>query len=63
MLFKGKDEWLVSGLKLVIRKFEQTDEYKQLKRVSDLINKLKADKKKQYHAQTYTYKVTEFYLV
>ena len=45
MVFKRKDEWLVSGLKLVIRKFEQTDEYKQLKKVSDLINKLKADQK------------------
>ena len=45
MVFKGKDESLVSGLKLVIRKFEQTDEYKQLKKVFDLINKLKADQK------------------
>ena len=42
MVFKERDEWLATGLKL---KFEETDEYKEVKKVSDLINKIKADHK------------------
>ena len=42
MVFKSHCEWLVSGLTVVVRKFV---EYKQVKKVSDLINKIKAGQK------------------
>ena len=45
MVFKERDKWLSTGLKLRFKKFEETDEYKQLKKVSDLVNKIKADQK------------------
>ena len=45
MIFKARSKWFVSGLKVVIRKFEEIDEYKQVKKVSDLISKIKADQK------------------
>ena len=45
MVFKERDEWLATGHKLRFRKFEETDEYKEVKKVSDLINKIKADRK------------------
>ena len=45
MVFKEHDEWLASGLKLRFKNFEETDEYKEVKKVSDLINKIKADQK------------------
>ena len=45
MVFKERDEWLATGLKLRFKKFEETDEYKEVKKVSDLINKIKADQK------------------
>ena len=48
MVFKEHDEWLATGLKLRFKKFEETDECKEVKKVSDLINKIKADQKKQY---------------
>ena len=46
MVFKERDEWLATGIKLRFKKFEETDECKEVKKVSDLINKIKADKKK-----------------
>ena len=45
MVFKERGEWLATGLKLRFKKFEETDEYKEVKKVSDLINKIKADQK------------------
>ena len=45
MVFKERDEWLATGLKLRFRKFEETDEYKEVKKVSNLINKIKVDQK------------------
>ena len=45
MVFKERDEWLATGLKLKFKKFEETDEYKEVKKVSDMINKIKADQK------------------
>ena len=45
MIFKGRGEWLATGLKLRFKKFEETDEYKEVKKVSDLINTIKADQK------------------
>ena len=32
IFFKGRDEWLVSGLKLKTKKFEGSDEYKEVKK-------------------------------
>ena len=45
MVFKERDEWLVTRLKLRFKKFEEIDEYKEVKKVSDLSNKFKADQK------------------
>ena len=45
MLFKERDEWLATGLKLRFKKFEKTNEYNKVKKVSDLINKIKEDQK------------------
>ena len=45
IVFKGHDKWLATGLKLRFKKFEETDEYKEVKKVSDLINKFKADQR------------------
>ena len=45
MFFKECEEWLVTGLKLKTKKFENSDEYKEIERVSDLINKIKIEKK------------------
>ena len=45
MVFKERDEWLATGLKLRFKKFEETDEYKEVKKVSDSINKIEADQK------------------
>ena len=47
MFFKEREEWLVTGLKLKTKKFENSDEYKEIERVSDLINKIKNEKKKK----------------
>ena len=38
MIFKGGDEWLAAGLKIKIKTLEETEEYKQVEKVSDLIN-------------------------
>ena len=55
MVFKERDEWLATGLKLRFKKFEETDEYKELKKVSDLINKIKADQKNNItHGEIHT---------
>ena len=43
MAFKERDEWLATGLKLGFKNFEETDECKEVKKVSDLINKIKAE--------------------
>ena len=47
MFFKGKDEWLMTGLDLKIRllQVEDLEEYKDIKKLSDLIKKSKSDKK------------------
>ena len=45
MFFKEREEWLVIGHKLKTKKFEDSDEYKEVKKVSDLINKIKNEKK------------------
>ena len=45
MFFKEREEWLATGLKLKIKKFKDGDEYKQVKKVSDLINKIKNEQK------------------
>ena len=45
MIFRERDEWLVSSIGLTIKKFEDSDEYIQLKKVSDLINKMKNEQK------------------
>ena len=45
MVFKERDKWLATGFKLRFKTFEETDEYKEVKKVSDLINKIKADQK------------------
>ena len=55
MVFKEHDEWLVTGLKLRFKKYEETDEYKEVKKVSDLINKIKADQKNnKTHSEIHT---------
>ena len=45
MIFRERDVWLVSSLGLKVKKIEGSDEYKELKKVSDLISKIKADQK------------------
>ena len=45
MIFRERDNWLVSSLGLKIKKFEDSDEYTQVKKVSDLINKIKKEQK------------------
>ena len=45
MFFKEREEWLVTGLKLKIKMFEDSDECKQLKKVSGLIDKIKNEQK------------------
>ena len=45
MIFRERDAWLVSSLGLKVKKFKDSDEYKEVKKVSDLINKIKADQK------------------
>ena len=45
MIFRERDAWLVSSLSLKVKKFEDSDEYKEVKKVFDLINKIKADQK------------------
>ena len=41
--------------KLRFKKFEETNEYKEVKKVSDLINKIKADQKRSItHGEIYT---------
>ena len=55
MVFKERDEWLATGLKLRFKNFEETDEYKQAKKVSDLINKIKADQENNItHGEIHT---------
>ena len=65
MFFKEREEWLVTGLKLKTKKFENSDEYKEIERVSDLINKIKNEKKKtkQYNAWRNTNKITNFHIL
>ena len=41
MMFRERDTWLVSCLGFKIKKFEDSDEYAEAKKVSDLINKIK----------------------
>ena len=55
MIFRERDAWLVSSLSLKVKKFEDSNKYKEVNKVSDLINKIKADKKKQYNIWGYTY--------
>ena len=45
MMFREPDTWLVSCLGLKIKKFEDSDEYAQVKKVSDLVNKIKKKQK------------------
>ena len=45
MMFREHDTWLVSCLGLKIKQFEDSDEYSQVKKVSDLINKIKEKQK------------------
>ena len=45
MIFRECDAWLVSSLGLNVKKFEDSDEYKEVKKVSDLISKIKANHK------------------
>ena len=45
MVFKERNTWLVEGLKILIEKFVKTDEFKQVKKVSDFINKIKTEQK------------------
>ena len=55
MVFKERDESLATGLKLKFKKFEETDKYKEVKKVSDLINKIKADQKNNItHSEIHT---------
>ena len=55
MVFKEHDEWLATGLKSRFKTFEETNEYKEVKKVSDLINKIKADQKNDItHGEIHT---------
>ena len=45
MIFRERDAWLVSSLGLKGKKIEDSDEHKEVKKASDLINKIKADQK------------------
>ena len=45
MVFRERDTWLVSSLGLKVKKFEGSNEYKEVKKVSNLINKIQADQK------------------
>ena len=52
MVFKERDKLLATELKLRFKKFEETDEYKE---VSDLISKIKADQKNNItHGEIHT---------
>ena len=42
--FKEHEEWLVTGLTLKTKKLEDSDEYKEVEKVSNLINKIKNEK-------------------
>ena len=44
-IFRERDAWLVSSFGLKVKKIEDSNEYKEVKKVSDLINKIKADQK------------------
>ena len=60
MVFKERDQWLATGLKLRCKKFEEIDEYKEVKKVSDLIIKIKADQRSNItHGEIHT-KLTNF---
>ena len=55
MVFRESYGWLATGLSLRFKNFEETDEYKKVKKVSDLINKIKADQKNNItHGQIHT---------
>ena len=55
IFFRERDAWLVSSLGLKVKKFEDSDEYKEVKKVSDLIKKIKADQKNNItHGATHT---------
>ena len=45
LVFREFDTWLVSSFGLKIKNFEDTAEYTQVKKVSDLINKIKKEQK------------------
>ena len=47
IFFKGKDQWLMTWLDLKIRplQVEDLEEYKDIKKLSDLIKKTKSDKR------------------
>ena len=62
MMFRERDTWLVSCLGLKIKKFEDSDEYAQVKKVSYLINKIKKKQKKQYKTWRNSNKITKFSL-
>ena len=61
MIFKGSYEWLATGLKIKIKALEETEEYKRVKKVSDLIYKLKNEKTKHNNSRKNTHKATKFY--
>ena len=61
MVFKECDAWLATGLKSRFKKFEETDECREVEKVSDLIIKIKADKKNNItHGEIHT-KLSNFY--
>ena len=62
MMFRERDTWLVSCLGLKIKKFEDSDEYAQVKKVSYLINKIKKKQKKPYKTWRNSNKITKFSL-
>ena len=61
MIFKGGYEWLATDLKIKIKTLEETEEYEQVKKVSDLIYKLKNEKAKHNNSRKNTHKATKFY--
>ena len=46
MVFKGNEEWLMSGLQLKIEPIETKAEYSAIKKVFDLLNSVKKKQKK-----------------
>ena len=55
VVFKEKEEWLVSGLELNIETIETKAEYAAIKKMSDLINDAKKIRKTKQNMECFTH--------